>query len=194
MSDELPSRIEFLRRSNIEGKKHTSRELLDHLLGTRALLLAWGARPALCEAGLFHSVYGTESYRDATLNLDQRQTVEKLIGPEAESLAWIFCAMKRESLYANLGRPDKFSVQNRLGPEPIPLRAEDLADLVNLTIANGLEPLLAMSPSARAVNLTWPRKHLCPFRSHALPAAQEALDELFRSIPGGSRKWWQLWK
>jgi len=45
----------FLREVNTQEIPHTERALLDHLLGTRQLLVEWGARPAVCDAGLFHS-------------------------------------------------------------------------------------------------------------------------------------------
>jgi hypothetical protein len=47
-----------LREANTEGMQHSDRGLLDHLFGTRQLLVEWEARAALCDAGLFHSVYG----------------------------------------------------------------------------------------------------------------------------------------
>src|SRR6058998_441559 len=54
--EHLENRIRFLRKANIEGLPHSDRGLLDHLLGTRQLLVEWAARPAACDAGLFHSV------------------------------------------------------------------------------------------------------------------------------------------
>ena len=62
MNEELQRRIEFLREAKIGELKHSEKGLLAHLLGTRKLLEQWGARAALCAAGLFHSVYGTDAY------------------------------------------------------------------------------------------------------------------------------------
>src|SRR5580704_14622773 len=102
MHEELDKRVQFLRGVNIEAREHSERGLLDHLLGTRQLLLEWGARPVLCDAGLFHSVYGTEGYKHATLPLSMRSRVQELIGNEAESLVWLFCFMRRKTLGDNL--------------------------------------------------------------------------------------------
>ena len=59
--------------------------MFDHLLGTRRLLVEWEARPALCDAGLFHSVYSTEYYELKAIPLSMRDEVRQLIGDEAES-------------------------------------------------------------------------------------------------------------
>ena len=45
MDEQLENRLRFLRKANTEGMPHTDRGLLDHLLGTRQLLVEWEARP-----------------------------------------------------------------------------------------------------------------------------------------------------
>ena len=57
MDEQLENRFRFLREVNTETMPHSERGLFDHLLGTRQLLVEWGARPALCDAGLFHSIF-----------------------------------------------------------------------------------------------------------------------------------------
>jgi hypothetical protein len=110
MSEELETRVQFLRDVNVDAREHSGRGLLDHLLGTRQLLLKWGARPALCGAGLFHSIHGTEGYQEATVPLSMRARVRELIGNEAESLVWLFCFMRRERLSGNVGRRGDLAV------------------------------------------------------------------------------------
>jgi len=104
MDEELDERINFLRTAKIDTTAHSGRGLLDHLLGTGALLLEWNARPALCDDGLFHSVYGTEHFLPATVPLGMRAEVQELIGAEAEELAWFFCVMERAAQHAPSGR------------------------------------------------------------------------------------------
>ena len=128
---------------------HTNRGLLDHLLGTRQLLVEWEARPALCDAGLFHSVYGTEYYELKAIPLTMRHEVRQLIGEEAESLAWLFCMIRRESLYENPGQDGGFRVQHRVTDEWLPLTGIQFQDLLTLTIANVLEPFPRCSWMAR---------------------------------------------
>ena len=90
MDEQLENRLRFLRQANTEGMPHSDRGLFDHLLGTRQLLVEWGARPALCDAGLFHSIYSTEHYEQTAVAVTRRDEVRQLIGEEAESLVWLF--------------------------------------------------------------------------------------------------------
>jgi hypothetical protein len=173
---------------------HGRRRLLDHLVGTRALLLAWGARPALADAGLFHSAYGTEAYAAASLPPSRRAEVRTLVGPEAEELAWLFGVLRRETLAANLGRPAGFWVEERGSGARVPLGAGRLADLAKLTVANGLEPLAGTLPAALSrAALRWVGAHLLPYRPLVLPAGQQALDALLAAAAARPRRWWQFW-
>jgi len=139
MDEQLENRLRFLRKANTEGMPHSDRGLLDHLLGTRQLLVEWEARPALCDAGLFHSVYGTEYFELQAVPLTMRNEVQQLIGDEAESLAWLFCMIRREALYENPGREGDFRVQHRLTDEWLPLTKIQFQDLFTLALANSLE-------------------------------------------------------
>src|SRR5205085_10859501 len=91
-------------RLNTDDMPHTERSLFDHLLGTRQLLVEWGVRPALCDAGLFHSIYSTEHYEQQALPLARRGEVRELIGDEAESLVWLFCMLRREAFFMDVGK------------------------------------------------------------------------------------------
>src|SRR6185436_11674302 len=140
MDEQLENRLRFLRQANTEGMPHSDRGLLDHLLGTRQLLVEWEARPALCDAGLFHSVYSTDQYELTAIPLSMRDEVRQLIGDEAESLVWLFCMMRRETLFdQNLHKDRDFTVQHRLTGEWIPLTEGQFHDLIAMTFANTLE-------------------------------------------------------
>src|SRR5215472_1024972 len=81
---------------------HSERSLFQHLRGTWRLLNDWGMPNDLCLAGLFHSVYGTAEYRNVLFTAAERQTVRRLIGVHAESLAYIFSIGDREAIWDNL--------------------------------------------------------------------------------------------
>jgi hypothetical protein len=49
-------KIDFLSKYNANGISHSSFQLMDHLKGTRDLLLAWDQPHHVQDAGLFHSV------------------------------------------------------------------------------------------------------------------------------------------
>jgi hypothetical protein len=127
MGDQLENRLRFLRKANTDGMPHSDRGLLDHLLGTRQLLVEGEARPALCDAGLFHSVYGTEYYELKAIPLNMRNEVQRLIGDEAESLAWFV----REP-----GTEGEFGVQHRLTDEWLRLTKTQFQDLLTLTLGS----------------------------------------------------------
>jgi hypothetical protein len=112
MDEQLEKRVRFLREAHTEAMPHSDRGLRDHLLGTRQLLVEWGARPSVCDAGLFHSVYGTEHYEPKAIPLSMRTDVRRLIGDEAESLAWLFCIMRRDTFNQNLARDRDLTVQD----------------------------------------------------------------------------------
>ena len=92
-------RLAFLRAEGIDSVRHNSHEdLLPHLLGTSALLERWGARRAVVDAGLFHSVYGTEYFRTESVDATRRDAVREVIGEEAEAIVWLWCFGRRLTL------------------------------------------------------------------------------------------------
>jgi hypothetical protein len=183
MDEQLENRLRFLRNASTEGMPHSDRGLFDHLLGTRQLLVEWEARPALCDAGLFHSVYSTEHYERKALPLSRRDEVQQLIGDEAESLVFLFCMMRRETLYQNLRKGRDFSVQHRETGEWTPLTEGQFHDLITLSFANCLEAFPRCPWSDRR-NI---RRGLRYFRKYAIPTAQSAFDRI-------DVHWWEFWK
>lgn len=116
---------------------------LAHLCGTRRILAAWGARPALCDGGLFHSVYGTEYFEpDRTA---ERDDVIAVIGAHAERIAWLWCTIRRDTLDVAGG-----TVQLRHGHATERLTPFEVGDLATLWAADTVEQIERMSPSERA--------------------------------------------
>jgi hypothetical protein len=183
MDEQLENRLRFLRKANTEGMPHSDRSLLDHLLGTRKLLVKWEARPALCDAGLFHSVYSTEHYELKAIPLSMRDEVRQLIGDEAESLVWLFAMMRRETLYQNVKKDKDPSIQHRLTGEWIPLTESQFHDLITMSFANCLEAFPRCPWYVRR-NI---RRGLRHFRGIAIGPAQSAFDRI-------DAHWWEFWK
>jgi hypothetical protein len=183
MDEQLSRKVRFLQAANTETMPHTEHGLLDHLLGTRQLLVDWGADASVCDAGLFHSVYGTEHYEPKAIPLSMRAEVRQLIGEQAEALAWIFCIMRRETFDENLGHEHELSVRDRLTGERVPLTRAQFHDLVTITFANTLQafPRLSWSMPRNC------RAYLRPFCALAAPAARNAFNR-------SDSKWWEVWK
>ncbi len=131
--------LERLERFGVSSTQHSQRSLLEHLQGTHDLLVQWGAPEYLCLGGLCHSLYGTESFSKSPASLDNRDYLRELIGAEAERLAYLFGAHRKESLWKNLERQDGYAILDRFTGEPVAMSKQDLRDLLELTLANWLE-------------------------------------------------------
>jgi hypothetical protein len=53
----------------------------------------------VCNAGLFHSVYGTSQFKTKTLSFDGRDIVRGLIGDHSENIAYLFCRLNRPEAF-----------------------------------------------------------------------------------------------
>ena len=183
MTASWEEKLEFLSRSSADPKAPSGRSLLDHLVKMHGLLKSWNSRPALCDAGLFHSIYSTELSHDPAIPLAEREAVRNLIGPEAEHLAWLFCVVESDSFNENIFRTKEFRVRDRFEGEMIKLTDQEWRDLLLLTFANALESLPDLSRRIRRnvrsyLDLLYP---LVPL------SARNTLDSL-------RPKWWQFWR
>lgn len=139
---ELQGALALLEEIGAEEVDHPRGALSDHLRGTYDVLAGWGCGRDICLAGLYHSVYGTSVFKTVTLTLDARDKVAVAIGPDAERLAYLYCALARETLYDNLraGGPP-YSVRSRLDGSDLPLSLDDYAALMTIDFANRLEQM-----------------------------------------------------
>lgn len=88
------------------SRRHLHKTFYEHLFNVYRYLQEQGFPPAVCDAGLFHSVYGTESYGFHSARIT-RDVVRGYIGSYGEELVYLFCSMKN----------DRFGtiLENRLG-------------------------------------------------------------------------------
>jgi hypothetical protein len=99
----------------------------------------WGCPPYLCAAGLYHSVYGTELFRTATVRSPSaRVRAHRRSTRGAVYLYGRWCA----ALYETVGRGMPHHVVDRTTGAEVALRnVQQLADLLTLDVANRLEQL-----------------------------------------------------
>lgn len=121
---------------------HHGRSLREHLAGSWRMLRGWGVPAHVCAAGLFHSVYGTQTFPTAALAASERARVRVLIGERAEALVYLFCAADRRCLLVENVAPPYHWVDHRTGRSAA-LDAETLAELVTIEVANFLEQFAA---------------------------------------------------
>ena len=167
VDDDLAERLALLRRLGFDDLQHDSHvPFLSHLLGTRRLLQQWGERSALCDAGLFHSAYGTE-YFPVDEPADPAE-VRAVIGAEAEAIARAWCTIRRDTIELDGG--GGASVVDRTSDERVALTERELADVATLWAADTVEQIARMAPEERAF-----ARNLLGVLHAASPAARDAV-------------------
>lgn len=161
-------RLALLRDLGFDRIQHDSHvPFVSHLLGTRRLLVSWGERPALCDAGLFHSVYGTEYF--ALDGAADREDVRRIIGDEAEEIAHAWCTIRRDTIDTD----GPVTVVDRRTDDRVVLGDRLASDVATLWAADTVEQIRRMSAGERAFALNLRRVlHL------ASPAAAAAASEV----------------
>ena len=131
---------DFLAAQGAADLDHPGGTLLAHLRRTRDVLASWGARPALCQAGLAHAAYGTDGFPHALIPVASRAELAAVIGPEAEAIVYTYGSCDRSFSYPTLaaGSPrfrDRFTGAVSAPPAGL------VRDFVELTFANELDVL-----------------------------------------------------
>jgi len=119
---------------------HTEKSFLAHLIGVYTDLEQWGCEPAVCRAGMFHSIYGTEPFQDFKLELARRGDVRELIGEHAERLAYLNSAMTRTTFDETIQQDDgPRSMVDRFTGERIDFTPQEFHDLLTMHLCDWLE-------------------------------------------------------
>jgi len=84
---------EFLIKLDANKTRHSGRTLFQHLKGVHDLLRDWDNPTDVCLAGLFHSIYGTSTFKHQSLN--DRGALVDMIGVPAELLVYHFSTKSR---------------------------------------------------------------------------------------------------
>ena len=116
---------------------HSGYTLWAHLAGVHRILVETNSDADVCNAGLFHSVYGTAAFKSVTAEPSARGEVRELIGSSAEDLVWAFCNLPRPQLFeASLATREYgwLDTLDAAGP-----KSEVLKGLLRLECANLLE-------------------------------------------------------
>ena len=104
--------LEYLRVNGASDIEHSGEDFLSHLKGTMNILIKWEREKYLTTAGLFHSVYGTECFKDVLIPSKLRPKVQAMIGKEAEKITFFFGSMVRSHFLAQLDKKYSKSIQN----------------------------------------------------------------------------------
>lgn len=134
----LDSQVEFLRSLGTDDLGHSGDTLFHHLVGTARLLESWERPLGICSGGLFHSVYGTQSFRHSSASVQDRELIRNAIGEHAERLAYLFCTTDRTNFFDQLAEPAAL-LHAHDSQRSIAVSHEDLGSLVQIEIANYAE-------------------------------------------------------
>jgi hypothetical protein len=139
MAHDFKKLTDYLVGLGTDQVPHSQTPFLAHLIGVYRDLKEWGAPEHLVLAGLFHSIYSTEAFQRFGLPLEKRGEVRELIGERAERLAYVNCALTRESLDASVRSEAAPRLWDRFRDAPVEISDEEFRDLMTLHLCDRLE-------------------------------------------------------
>ncbi len=71
---------DYLVGLGVDHVNHTTKTYLGHLVAVYRLMEANDCTEEVCQAGMFHSIYGTQRFQGFKLPLEKRGEVRELIG------------------------------------------------------------------------------------------------------------------
>lgn len=151
----MSSKFLTLKELGVGEFAHLNGDLESHLLGTYKLLKEWDNPEYVCDAGLYHAVYGTQPMQKLGIPHNEyspsdRPKIRGIIGEESEQLVYLYGACDRDYFYPQIGSPkpnyrDRFTGKNQV------LSSIALMDILEITMANELEICIS-GPSLKEIN------------------------------------------
>lgn len=111
-SSQTPDMFEFLKELT-STKKHYKKTFYQHLYNVYCYLKAQSLPEEVCNAGLFHSIYGTEFY-DFQSAAITRDVVRGYIGEYAEELVYIYCGLRKDRFRSIINNAPGWGAQQHL--------------------------------------------------------------------------------
>jgi hypothetical protein len=174
MASNIKRQTDFLVALGVTDVPHTQKTYLAHLVGLHNYMQRLGCSEELCQAGLFHSIYGTERFQGFTLPVERRGEVRNLIGERAERLAYLNCAMDRASIDRAVEKgAGPYRITDRLTGEQVELNRADFDDLCRVHLYDLLEQI------QRLQEWDYRRAAYRRMAERLGPVATEAYDRVF---------------
>lgn len=139
MAHDFRKLTDYLVALGTDSVPHSSTPFLAHLIGVYRDLKTWGVPERVVLAGLFHSIYGTETFQRFSLPLEKRAEIRELIGEEAERLAYINCALTRDSIDGSALAGGPPALQDRFTGGELDVTEQEFSDLLTLHLCDRLE-------------------------------------------------------
>lgn len=182
-----PRHIALLEALGAHVTSHSRRTLMAHLQGTHDLLEAWGNPPAICVAGLFHSIYGTYAFEKQSADLNMRARIRDVIGPEAELLVYFFCVTDRRCFYEHLGE-SHFQLRDIAHDCDLTLDRDSLAALIEIEVANMVDQLPYRSKKKALRAAQWYPDAFARSRGYISAPAARAAERCFSAVLADSER------
>ena len=132
--------VQYIHQIGAADVEHSGVGYLGHAVGVYRDLKTWDCSEDVCNAGLFHSIYGTELFQGFTLPLEKRDEVKLLIGKYAEWLAYLNCAIVYSSFDSIVARGSPpYVMEDRFTGDLIEIKPDDFSDLCTIHLCDRLE-------------------------------------------------------
>lgn len=137
--------LRWLRKRGAGSIQHGGdRSLRDHLHGTMRILSHWGQPTEVVAAGLLHSIYSTDIFPHSLCPLSDRKSVRKIAGNEVEQLVYLFCTIRRTSLFLRMAEVKNHDwgellIDCHRGSAQIAIPREQVGSLLVIYMANAAE-------------------------------------------------------
>ena len=177
----IQNHLALLEKLGAHRTSHSRRTLMAHLQGTWNLLAEWGNPPAVCVAGLLHSVYGTYIFDGQCADVSRRGTIREVIGSDAERLVYVFGVTDRRCFYEHLGE-SHFRLRDIRQNSDLELDAESLAVLIEIEVANIVDQIPYRSRKKALAAAELYAGAFARSRDYISPQASQAAQVLFARL------------
>ncbi len=133
--------LDLLRELGAMETDHPGGNLYDHLVRVMRRLEEWEADPTVCDAGLMHGLYVSDSSAcplDTMIDLSERSRVAEIIGPQAEDRVYLYGAADLEYTYPRLTKTSG-QWRDRFTGDVRTLTTVQISDFMEITVANELD-------------------------------------------------------
>lgn len=139
----IKSKLLALKELGVGELEHLNGSLESHLLGTYELLMEWDNPGYICDAGLYHAVYGTQPLKRLGIphkeySSSDRPKIRGIIGEESERLVYLYGACDRDYFYPQIGSVMAL-YRDRFTGKTLDLSSKTLKGILEITMANELE-------------------------------------------------------
>lgn len=165
----------YLANKGANNVRHARGSLFDHLTRVEETLKGWNVPEHVQLAGLFHSVFGTDHFKENLLKEEDMGQVQLLIGEKAVRLVSLFSSVDRFTI-SSKRTTGGYSALHKDTYAVVPLTKEEVSEILHILLANAIDHLSDVMYEDALVEIN----HYVPFAELFTPKAHEVLQKLNR--------------